>query len=118
MDRQALFRLLALKWCLGGASLDLLPDDFSLEPKFLPARHLTDPGRHRISRSFKARKKPDPEIVTRTVINGETLVFATDGFWAELNDTSQAHLLEAESSDPAHVDDDVTWIYVQPQPQS
>ncbi|WP_223472575.1 MULTISPECIES: PP2C family protein-serine/threonine phosphatase [unclassified Pseudomonas] len=72
-----------------------------------------DPGRHRISRCFKARNKPDPEIVTRTIIEGEKLVFATDGFWADLSDVTQAQLLEAEMSAPLRVDDDVSWIVVQ-----
>ncbi|APC19394.1 serine/threonine protein phosphatase (plasmid) [Pseudomonas frederiksbergensis] len=72
-----------------------------------------DLGRHQISRSFKARKKPDPEIVTRATVEGEKLVFATDGFWADLSDVTQAQLLGAEMSDPTYVDDDVSWIVVQ-----
>lgn len=73
----------------------------------------SDKGRHRISRSFKARKRPDPEFVTRVAIEGETLVFATDGFWADLSDVAQTQLLDPDSPDPTHVDDDVTWIVVQ-----
>jgi serine/threonine protein phosphatase PrpC len=72
-----------------------------------------DPGRHRISRCFKARNKPDPEIVTRTIIKGERLVFATDGFWADLSDATQAQLLGAEVLSPLLIDDDVSWIVVQ-----
>ncbi|UZE24591.1 serine/threonine protein phosphatase [Pseudomonas sp. B21-056] len=72
-----------------------------------------DPGRHRISRSFKARKKPDPEIVTRATLEGEKLVFATDGFWADLDDATQARLLDGEMFDPVSVEDDVSWIVVQ-----
>lgn len=72
-----------------------------------------DPGRHRISRCFKARNKPDPEIVTRKIIEGEKLIFATDGFWAELSDVTQTQLLEVEMLDPIHADDDVSWIVVQ-----
>ncbi|AHZ73517.1 hypothetical protein OU5_P0265 (plasmid) [Pseudomonas mandelii JR-1] len=73
----------------------------------------TDKGRHQISRSFKARKNPDPEFVTRAAIAGETLVFATDGFWADLSDAAQIQLLGLDAPDPTHVDDDVTWIVVQ-----
>jgi len=73
----------------------------------------TDLGRHKITRCFKARRTPEPEFVTRVVIEGETLVFATDGFWAGLNDTDQARMLDPEIPDPTHVDDDVTWIVVQ-----
>ncbi|BBP61506.1 serine/threonine protein phosphatase [Pseudomonas sp. St316] len=72
-----------------------------------------DPGRHRISRCFNARNKPDPEIVTKTIINGEKLVFATDGFWADLNHVTQAQLLEVETLDLILADDDVSWIVVQ-----
>ena len=72
----------------------------------------TDKGRHQISRSFKARKKPDPEFITRVAIAGETLVVATDGFWADLSDAAQTLLLGPYSPDPTHVDDDVTWIVV------
>lgn len=77
-----------------------------------------DPGRHRISRCFKARNRPDPEIVTRMVIEGEQLVFATDGFWADLSDATQAKLLEVEMLEPLHVDDDVSWIVVQSGPNN
>lgn len=72
-----------------------------------------DPGRHRISRSFKARKNPDPEIVTRSTIGGEKLVFATDGFWADLDDITQVQLLDTDWLDPTDVYDDASWIVVQ-----
>jgi serine/threonine protein phosphatase PrpC len=72
-----------------------------------------DPGRHRISRCFKARNQPDPEIVTRTIIKGEKLVFATDGFWADLSDVTQVQLLEVEVLDPINIDDDASWMVVQ-----
>lgn len=72
-----------------------------------------DLGRHRITRCFKARRTPDPEFITRAVIEGETLVFATDGFWADLSDMDQVQMLDPEMPDPMHVDDDVTWLVVQ-----
>lgn len=71
----------------------------------------TDPGRHSITRSFKARKMPEPELL-KIAIEGVTLVFATDGFWADLSDLDQARMLDPEMPDPIHVDDDVTWIVV------
>lgn len=73
----------------------------------------SDVGRHTITRSFKARKMPAPEFITRVVLEGETLVFATDGFWADLSDIDQAQMLDPEMSDPTPIDDDVTWIVVQ-----
>ena len=72
-----------------------------------------DPGRHRITRSFRIRRAPNPEFITRATVKGETLVFATDGFWADLSDLEQAQLLDPEVPSPAHVDDDVTWIVLQ-----
>jgi serine/threonine protein phosphatase PrpC len=72
----------------------------------------TDLGRHRISRSFKVRRKPDPEIFTKEILGGETLVFATDGFWADLSDAIQARLLDAEPVAAPCADDDVSWIVV------
>ncbi|MEX0166896.1 hypothetical protein MRBLPD1_005461 [Pseudomonas brassicacearum] len=50
---------------------------------------------------------------TRTIIEGEKLVFATDGFWADLSDVTQAQLLEVEMLDTPHSDDDASWIVVQ-----
>lgn len=73
----------------------------------------TDLGRHKITRSFKARRTPDPEFITRAAVEGETLVFATDGFWADLSESDQAQMLDPEMPDPTHVDDDVTLIVVQ-----
>ncbi|MCO7503870.1 MULTISPECIES: protein phosphatase 2C domain-containing protein [Pseudomonas] len=73
----------------------------------------TDSGRHHISRCFKARKQPDPEIVTRAMGKGEKLVLATDGFWADLSDMVQARLLEADWTAAPEVDDDASWIVVQ-----
>ena len=73
----------------------------------------TDLGRHKITRSFKARSTPDPEFITRAAVAGETLVFATDGFWAELSDSDQVQMLDPEVPNPTHIDDDVTWIVVQ-----
>lgn len=49
-----------------------------------------DPARNRITRSYKAGRVPEPEIVIRTAVAGERLVFATDGFWAEMSEVRQA----------------------------
>ncbi|UFH49920.1 PP2C family protein-serine/threonine phosphatase [Pseudomonas sp. KNUC1026] len=73
----------------------------------------SDVTRHIITRSFKARRTPDPDFIKRVAIQGDTLVFATDGFWADLSDRHQAQMLDPETPDPTHIDDDVTWIVVQ-----
>lgn len=43
---------------------------------------------------------------------GERLVFATDGFWAELTDARQDDVLATPAIEVTDVDDDVTWIDV------
>lgn len=71
-----------------------------------------DPARHRVTRCFKANRVPDPEFVFHPMSVGERVVFATDGFWAELTPVQQSRLLAAPDSFFAPVDDDVTWIDV------
>ncbi|CAD0266075.1 conserved hypothetical protein [Pseudomonas veronii] len=71
-----------------------------------------DPARNRITRGFRANRSPDPDFVFRSAVAGERLVFATDGFWAELTEARQVEVLESPGSDITDVDDDVTWIDV------
>lgn len=71
-----------------------------------------DPARNRITRSFKATRAPEPEFVIRAAQAGERLVFATDGFWAELSEDLQAEVLRTPEFVITDVDDDVTWIDV------
>lgn len=71
-----------------------------------------DPARNRITRSFKVGKLPEPEIVVRAAQAGERLVFATDGFWADMSESLQAEALSSPEMDITGVDDDVTWIDV------
>lgn len=71
-----------------------------------------DPGRNRITRSFKANRAPEPEIVVRSVLAGERLVFATDGFWGDMSEVCQAKALRSPEFIIRDVDDDVTWIDV------
>ncbi|KOY02282.1 PP2C family protein-serine/threonine phosphatase [Pseudomonas nunensis] len=71
-----------------------------------------DPARNRITRSYKIGKLPEPEIVVRAAQAGERLVFATDGFWADMSESLQAEALSSPEMDITGVDDDVTWIDV------
>ncbi|WP_223548409.1 serine/threonine protein phosphatase [Pseudomonas sp. A-B-19] len=71
-----------------------------------------DPARHLITRCYRADRSPDPDFVFRSVAAGERLVFATDGFWAELTDARQGDVLAAPAIEINDVDDDVTWIDV------
>ena len=40
-------------------------------------------NRHILTRSLKARRHTTPQLVTRNVASGDTLILATDGYWAE-----------------------------------
>lgn len=71
-----------------------------------------DPARNRITRSYKASRVPEPEIVIRAAVPGQRLVFATDGFWAEMSEVRQAEALRTPEIVISDVDDDVTWIDV------
>lgn len=71
-----------------------------------------DPARHRITRSYKAGRAPEPEIVIRSAVVGERLVFATDGFWGEMSEVRQAEALRSPEITITDLDDDVTWIDV------
>ncbi|WP_223535404.1 serine/threonine protein phosphatase [Pseudomonas sp. GL-B-16] len=71
-----------------------------------------DPARNLITRCYSANRSPDPDFVFRSVAAGERLVFATDGFWAELTDARQDDVLATPAIEITDVDDDVTWIDV------
>lgn len=71
-----------------------------------------DPARNLITRGFRANRSPNPDFVFRPAVTGERLVFATDGFWAELSDARQVDVLESPACDITDVNDDVTWIDV------
>lgn len=77
-----------------------------------PLELAQDPARNRVTRCLKAGRTPAPEFVFQRLSTSERLVFATDGFWAELNESQQFSLLESPERDFAAVDDDVTWIDV------
>lgn len=71
-----------------------------------------DPARHQVTRSLRASRAPDPDIVRHPAPAGTRFVFATDGFWAELSESQQAAALDEPAGDIAVTDDDVTWIDV------
>lgn len=71
-----------------------------------------NPARNRITRCYKVNKTPNPDFVFRSALAGERLVFATDGFWADLPDARQNDALQASSIDIKDIEDDVTWIDV------
>lgn len=70
----------------------------------------SDPARHRLTRSFKAKRFEFEQIewLTLHLCKASTLILATDGFWAELSLNEQIHLLNAQIlENPV---DDVTCI--------
>lgn len=72
-----------------------------------------DLARNSITRCLKINRAPNPEFVSHQLAIGGRLVFATDGFWAELTEAQQSSLLTTADSDFNAVEDDVTWIVVQ-----
>jgi serine/threonine protein phosphatase PrpC len=72
-----------------------------------------DPARHRVTRCLKASRAPNPDFVFHSLTPRERLVFATDGFWAELTELQQRYLLAAPDGSCIDVEDDITWIDVQ-----
>jgi len=72
-----------------------------------------DPARNWVTRCLKVNRSPNPDFVSHQLAVGERLVFATDGFWAELTASQQSSLLAAPDRDFTAVEDDVTWIDVQ-----
>lgn len=70
----------------------------------------SDRGRHRLTRSLRAGRKPEPETMSRQIEPDARIILATDGFWAELSDAHQAALLNFPESELPATDDDLTWI--------
>lgn len=54
------------------------------------------PLRNRLIRSFRSREFMTPDVSGLVVDGEQTLVLATDGFWAELDPESQARFLAGE----------------------
>ncbi|PLW81433.1 hypothetical protein CWI75_15495 [Kineobactrum sediminis] len=73
------------------------------------------PGRHLLTRSFRSRHFERPECDQCSLLPGEMLVIATDGFWAEMDATKQADLIEGNL--PVSVDrvDDVSFLLLRQQ---
>lgn len=72
-----------------------------------------DPGRHRLTRSFRSSRRPEPEITSLLIEDGARVILATDGFWAELSEAQQSRLLELPDEHVPSTEDDVTWIDMQ-----
>ncbi|WP_323159907.1 serine/threonine protein phosphatase [Pseudomonas fluorescens] len=72
-----------------------------------------DPSRHRVTRCLKMSRAPNPDFVFHPLALSERLVFATDGFWAELTESQQRSLLASPDGSCIEVEDDITWIDVQ-----
>ncbi len=55
---------------------------------------IAHPNRHCLTRSFRAGRLPNPEYGEFSFLPDDTLLIATDGFWAELNSSGQTEFLE------------------------
>ncbi|MAY43488.1 MULTISPECIES: hypothetical protein [unclassified Neptuniibacter] len=75
---------------------------------------ILDDQRHRLSRSFKARRYEQPDIYTIEIKGGEKIILASDGFWACVNETDQQDLLNHPYKKIEPVEDDVSFIIFKP----
>lgn len=77
---------------------------------------VTNPARHRVTRSFRAREFIEPDVFK---MSGETnVIVSTDGFWAELTASEQADFLAGSQlqTDGDSDDRSVLWIRFQKAP--
>lgn len=70
----------------------------------------SDRGRHRLTRSLRVGRKPEPDTMSQQIEPDARIILATDGFWAELSDVHQATLLAFPESESPGAEDDLTWI--------
>lgn len=70
----------------------------------------TDPARHRVTRSFRAREFMAPTVLE--LPRPIEPVLATDGFWADLDAAAQADFLNGAAPDPGVEGDDRSCLHV------
>jgi serine/threonine protein phosphatase PrpC len=75
---------------------------------FLPQMKFNN-DRHTLTRSMNLRRNFNPEIFTFNLLFTNTLVLATDGFWAELDDDAQQAFI---SQGVANTSDDTSVLLV------
>lgn len=72
------------------------------------------PNRHILTRSFRAREFQQPECAPCDLTTGDTLLLATDGFWAEMDTAIQAAFIKGHYPDSAQNHDDISCLVLRP----
>lgn len=76
----------------------------------------TDPERNLLTRSFKGKRFEPPQYKIIALRKRQTLILASDGFWADLSDAHQQALLStnqlAFDTTDIHLDDDTSFILI------
>jgi serine/threonine protein phosphatase PrpC len=68
--------------------------------------------RHRVTRSFRARRNPNPAIGSFRMDSSSRLLLCTDGFWADQPASAQLEAIMMGNLSTRHGDDDVTWMLI------
>lgn len=77
-----------------------------------------DPNRHVLTRSFKPGKYCDVEISQHPLTNGDRLIIATDGYWADLNEEQKSAFIDKRFGPTASVQDDVSCLLLSSTPNT
>lgn len=73
---------------------------------------LSNPTRHLLTRSFRAKEFMGSEISEIDTSNSDTFLIATDGFWAELNNNQQHDFLARKNVTPQKNRDDQSCLLI------
>lgn len=74
------------------------------------------PNRHLLTRSFRPQCFIQPEYCQFSLLPNDTLVIATDGFWAELDSAMQTELLKGNYAPSEQIRDDRSYLLLQRRP--
>lgn len=72
-----------------------------------------NPTRNRLTRSFRSREFIEPEITRIKLDREQTIILATDGFWAELNDEQKSQFSEGGIIHLTDEHDDISALKIQ-----
>ena len=104
--------------CLAGVRVGSSPIDWRTIPHTLAnaTREMSiedlvrSPLRNRITRSFRSREFAAPDVSELALTPDQTLVLATDGFWAALDHEQQARFLAGEELPKQDTRDDLSVL--------
>ncbi len=70
---------------------------------------ISSPLRHILTRSFRSQRFQQPDCLTYSIDQKETLIIATDGFWADITPEIQTKLIKGERL-TKKAKDDISFI--------